>query len=182
MAQGSRRKRVLVPVVLVLALGATLFLLVFKRNDSPQFPDKHESNSETATASDEKLIELKVIDPELDGYGTTSSSPQRDVEIIGEVLDGFWTLMKNPDLLPLGSNREITRFLTGENVEKIAFIPPSLPQINDSGELTDRWGTPIFFHPESVTDIGIRSAGEDREMFTNDDLVFAPNPENSLPF
>ena len=43
--------------------------------------------------------------------------------------------------------------------------------VNEKGELVDPWGTPYFFHQLSAMEMEIRSAGPDRIMWTEDDLV-----------
>ena len=75
---------------------------------------------------------------------------------------------------PVGSNAEITAVLTGKNKLRYAAIPPGHPAINAAGELCDRWGTPFFFHAESGTRMGIRSAGPDKKMWTDDDVALTP--------
>lgn len=73
---------------------------------------------------------------------------------------------------PVGTNREITRALNGDNPGHAVFLKPEDGlRINDSGELVDNWGTPFFFHQLSGTDMEIHSAGPDRKMWTPDDLV-----------
>jgi hypothetical protein len=37
--------------------------------------------------------------------------------------------------------------------------------------MIDRWGTPYFFHQISATSMEIHSAGPDRKMGTEDDIV-----------
>ena len=54
------------------------------------------------------------------------------------------------------------------------LLPPDHPAINPNGELCDRWGTPFFFHAESAKKMEIRSAGPDKKMWNDDDVVFAP--------
>ena len=44
-------------------------------------------------------------------------------------------------------------------------------RINSQGELIDPWGTPYFFHQLSGTEMEIHSAGPDKVMWTQDDLV-----------
>lgn len=74
--------------------------------------------------------------------------------------------------LPSGeSNAHIVNALTGNNPFRLALIERSHPAINPRGELTDRWGTPFFFHLVSREAIEIRSAGPDRDMWTDDDLL-----------
>jgi hypothetical protein len=75
---------------------------------------------------------------------------------------------------PVGLNSEITAALTGQNSLRLALIPPDHSAINREGELTDRWGTPFFFHAESATRMTITSAGPDKKLHTPDDESFAP--------
>ena len=73
---------------------------------------------------------------------------------------------------PVGNNSEITAALAGQNPRGINFIQAeSRMRINGNGELVDPWGTPYFFHQLSGTDMEIHSAGPDRIMWTEDDLV-----------
>jgi len=73
---------------------------------------------------------------------------------------------------PVGTNPEITAALMGQNPKHINFVTPeSGLRVNDKGEMVDAWGTPFFFHQLSGKEMEIRSAGEDRKMWTFDDLV-----------
>jgi hypothetical protein len=73
---------------------------------------------------------------------------------------------------PVGTNLEITRALQGNNPKQINFLKPDDGnRVNANGELVDAWGTPYFFHQLSATDMEIRSAGPDRKMWSDDDLV-----------
>jgi hypothetical protein len=73
---------------------------------------------------------------------------------------------------PVGLNPEITAALNGGNTNQARFInEESGLRINGKGELVDYWGTPFFFHQLSGTEMEIRSAGPDRQMWTADDLV-----------
>ena len=73
---------------------------------------------------------------------------------------------------PVGTNPEITAALMGKNSKHINFVTPeSGLQVNENGEMVDAWGTPFFFHQISGKEMEIRSAGEDRKMWTFDDLV-----------
>lgn len=68
-------------------------------------------------------------------------------------------------------NRQIVNALAGNNPKGLAILPRDHPAINAEGELVDRWQTPFFFHIISRENVEVRSAGEDREMYTADDLV-----------
>ncbi len=73
---------------------------------------------------------------------------------------------------PVGNNAEITAQLNGKNPRHISFINADTGmRLNGNGELVDPWGTPYFFHQLSGTDMEIRSAGPDKTMWTDDDVV-----------
>lgn len=71
---------------------------------------------------------------------------------------------------PVGTNAEITRSLNRGNPKQASLLPDG-DRMNGHGELIDRWGTPYFFHQISKTYMEIRSAGPDKVMWTNDDVV-----------
>ena len=73
---------------------------------------------------------------------------------------------------PVGNNAEITKALNGGNPKQISFLRPDAGYtVSANGELLDSWGTPYFFHQLSAKETEIRSAGPDRKMWTEDDLV-----------
>ena len=70
---------------------------------------------------------------------------------------------------PVGTNAEITSQLLGQNLKQVRLTLPPGNAVNAAGELTDRWGTPFFFHQLSKAQMEVRSAGPDRRMWTADD-------------
>lgn len=78
-----------------------------------------------------------------------------------------------------GSNIEITNALLGDNPRKIALLSANSSRINKDGELVDSYGTPYDFHFISTKRLIIRSAGEDLELYTDDDITSAREDELS---
>ena len=72
---------------------------------------------------------------------------------------------------PVGTNAEIMKAIMGGNPKGAQLGPPDGQTLNADGELIDRWGTPYFFHQLSKDLMEIQSAGPDRRMGTQDDLV-----------
>ncbi len=72
---------------------------------------------------------------------------------------------------PVGTNSEIMAAVMGANPKQAKLGPPEGMQLNEKGELIDRWGTPYFFHQLSRDHMEIRSAGADKVMWTDDDAV-----------
>jgi hypothetical protein len=108
-----------------------------------------------------------------DNLNAPAGSIRADLQIMAEVIEAFRTNFSR-DGNPVGDNAEITAALTGQNKLHLVLISRHHPAINARGELCDRWGTPFFFHAESGTRMGIRSAGPDKKMWTSDDVVLEP--------
>ena len=72
---------------------------------------------------------------------------------------------------PVGTNAEIMRAVMGGNPKGAQLGPPEGQDLNERGELVDRWGSPVFFHQLSATHMEIHSAGPDRVLGTDDDIV-----------
>jgi hypothetical protein len=72
---------------------------------------------------------------------------------------------------PSGTNAEITAALLGGNLKQIRFPVPEGSSVNSRGELCDFWGRPYFFHQLSGTEMEIRSAGPDLNLWTPDDVI-----------
>ena len=72
---------------------------------------------------------------------------------------------------PVGTNAEIMRAVMGDNQKKANIGTPEGMSLNGNGELVDPWGTPFFFHQISGDHMEIRSAGQDRIMWTSDDII-----------
>jgi hypothetical protein len=90
-----------------------------------------------------------------------------DLDGVSRSLRDFRTLMAQN---PVGTNAEITQALRGGN-PKGAQLAPDGVRLNGDGEMVDRWGTPYFFHQLSATSMEIHSAGPDKQMGTDDDIV-----------
>ncbi len=112
------------------------------------------------------------------GYGTAASDPQRDLEMVKDAVDAFVRSIKIPGALPTGSNRELVAALAGKNAHRIRFIDPASHFINADGDLLDRWQVPLFFHFVEANDVGVRSAGPDRVLWTADDVMMGEHAES----
>jgi hypothetical protein len=111
--------------------------------------------------------------PLADELNSPRTTIQRDMQILNGVLLAWQTNFHGQGN-PVGENADITAALTGKNPLNFQFIRRDHPAINARGELCDRWGTPFFFHALSGTRMELRSAGPDRQMYTDDDVVFTP--------
>ncbi len=68
-------------------------------------------------------------------------------------------------------NPQMLRALMGANPERLPIFPREHPRLNSEGALLDAWGTPFHFHLLSSQHLEIISAGPDRDLFTEDDIV-----------
>lgn len=93
---------------------------------------------------------------------------QSDSENVGLMLRDFRGVEGEN---PTGSNAEIMKAIMGGNKKGARLGPPTGMALNEGGELVDRWGTAYFFHQLSGTEMEVRSAGPDRKLYTNDDIV-----------
>ena len=114
---------------------------------------------------------LKPIVPYL--LGSAAAPPAMSPEIVlGKMRIAIHQYQSMFGVNPVGENSEITEALNGGNPKQARFISEeSGLRINGRGELVDSWGTPFFFHQLSGTEMEIRSAGPDRKMWTQDDLI-----------
>jgi hypothetical protein len=111
---------------------------------------------------------------------TTAPAPEApaaaevNVELITADLDKLSLSMRDYRTLmsqnPVGTNEEIAAALNGGN-PKGARLAPEDSTVNGEGKLVDRWGTPYFFHQMSATSMEIHSAGPDKKMGTEDDII-----------
>jgi hypothetical protein len=91
-----------------------------------------------------------------------------DLNKVDHMLKDYRNLMGEN---PVGTNAEIMKAIMGANPKGARLGPPDGMSVNGSGELVDHWGTPIFFHQLSGTQMELRSAGPDGKMWTGDDVI-----------
>lgn len=104
-------------------------------------------------------------------YRSAGTSAAEDLAQVAELLDAVGLMVKDLDRFPLPDNAAFTAFLQGRNPHRMAWIRPGHPAVSAQGELLDRWDSPLFFHRESSRRTGLRSAGPDRTLWTDDDVV-----------
>ncbi|MDB6139411.1 MAG: hypothetical protein JWO94_2483 [Verrucomicrobiaceae bacterium] len=118
------------------------------------------------------------IDPGIqqlaDELASREQTPSRDLEIVNEFVTLYSRAFQGN---PIGLNEDITAVLTGHNPRKGVLFPPNNPMIVN-GQIVDHWGTPYWFHPYTSTQMEIRSAGPDKNLFTADDIVINPGPDS----
>jgi len=157
--------------LLIIVGLAALGLLVFQNSKEVAHPSP-ETAPKTPALAVLPEVEKIPISPFFDQYGSDQQEPEKDLENVATAIEHLWLLLKNKDAISVMSNRSITAALLGDNQQSLRLLARTHPALNAKAELTDRWRTPLHFHPETLTKIEIRSAGPDRELFTEDDLTY----------
>jgi hypothetical protein len=110
-----------------------------------------------------------------------SGTGQRDLEVLQTLLRQYFRRLRQRQGLPIGDDIDLARALSGQNPMRVALIPQNHPAISADGHLRDRWGSPYFIHPKGHSVFEIRSAGPDRKLFTDDDIVADPMQSDAEP-
>lgn len=165
------RKLILLLAALLLIVGGLYLGGVFDSatKKSQQSIEAVKKGASKADSQPELSVTVLPIAEELTSeLHAKSGDGREDLEILQHLLDSYrQTIGKNPEG---GENMLIVESLQGGNSRRISFLPVQSPFLNSKGEMIDRWGTPYFFHPISGEKMEIKSAGPDRELWTDDDL------------
>lgn len=163
--------------LLVALLGALLFWLTWEPGPSAEgLPLSPASAPAPATASS-TLEPLPpgppppAVAPPAEPVGL---SPQ-EIQAVRDAIDNLEFVFRDYATSlggnPVGTNAEITAALRGDNLKQLRLDLPAGSTVSPDGELCDPWGTPWFFHQLSRLKMEIRSAGKDRQLYTEDDFV-----------
>ncbi len=117
--------------------------------------------------------------PLADGLNAPAATARDDLRTVLNILTRY---RESFGAFPaFADNPQLVNAIAGANPQRLGLLPRDHPAVNAAtGELLDRWGTPYFFHALSRQQIELRSAGPDRRLHTEDDLVLAsapPSPE-----
>ena len=104
--------------------------------------------------------------------GTDPASLHKEPAVVFELLNA-WRRVEGR-YPATEDNASLVRQLTARQGNRPPLLSPQHPRINAEGALTDGWGTPYFFHHISANYMEVRSAGPDRVLYTDDDLIVPP--------
>ncbi len=176
--------------ILVLLLAGALYWFNTEKDPTSSSPEPDEtqkvedqapvSNSSEGLSKNNEAIKDDFSGQFMTKYGAETERPRNDIEEVADMLRSFVSLVKTPDTLPLGENRELTAALMGNNPYRTRLLSPESQWLNEKRELVDRWGTALYFHGIDANRVGIRSAGLDKKMWTPDDLTSGEDA-NPLP-
>lgn len=158
--------------LLLLWLAATFLRAPSPAKRRPAAPPAPQTFSE-----DRKNEPLPPLpgDTLLEAYASEGSTPIEDLRKINRLLAGYFSVIKDQTRYPIGGNADLAACLLGENANRMPFLRPDHPSLNPDRLLIDRWGTPLSIHPEAARELTLRSAGPDKTMFTDDDLILLPS-------
>ena len=103
-------------------------------------------------------------------YASSNLPPENDLTLMARLMENSLLLLKSAGNRPLSANADWADLLRGRNAAREEFLPARHHALNASGQLVDRWGTPLFFHALGGGRYEIRSAGADKRLWTDDDL------------
>ncbi len=98
---------------------------------------------------------------------TTSTSAE--LQIIAKSIEAY---AKTNGVLPEGDNRQIFQALAGSNATKTVFLVAI--RTNANGEVLDSWQTPFQIEKLGTNSFSIRSAGKNKVLGDEDDIVSEP--------
>jgi len=98
-------------------------------------------------------------------------SGEEDVQTLHGLVVQYLQVIQRRQGPPIGDDMDLAKVLKGKNPIKRAVVDPAHSAFSREGRILDRWGTPYHVHALSSTAYRIRSAGPDRTLFTEDDLV-----------
>jgi hypothetical protein len=160
-------------LVLALALLGVVLALIF-RPDSPAGSKPSVPTGESLPPSPvpgSGRLETPPGDDLLAAYASEAGSGEEDLRRLGQVLGNFRLLHKGLDARHLATNAELAAALRGELPGTRPMVSAEAPVFDDEGRLVDRWGSPLIVHPVGAERLELRSAGPDRQAWTDDDLV-----------
>jgi hypothetical protein len=119
-----------------------------------------------ASSQPTRLLGEKI----LSGYADTNRPPENDLTLMSHLMENFTLLLKSAANRPLSANEDWAAALRGQNAAHERFLPDQHIAFNESGQIVDRWGTPLFFHSLGGGRYQLHSAGPDKELWTKDDI------------
>jgi len=165
-------KRVAVLAVLAVAL-VLLIPTIWKPNKKTLGEDNKITDAvvmEVATSTPPGATNILIGETILRGYADTNLPPENDLTLMLRLMENSLLLLKAAANRPLSANEDWADMLRGRNGASEQFLPVTHVALNSSGQLVDRWGTPLFFHSLGSGRYELRSAGPDKKLWTTDDL------------
>jgi hypothetical protein len=107
----------------------------------------------------------------LGGYGNPAQPAKDDLILMARAISSFLIIDKQATGRPLSANEEWSAALRGKRPGTEPWFSETSPALDSQRRLIDRWQTPLHFHALGHKQWEIRSAGPDRKLWTEDDLM-----------
>jgi len=107
----------------------------------------------------------------LGDYGKPELPAKNDLVLMARAISNFLLIDKQAVDRPLSANEEWSAALRGKRPGTEPWFSETSPALDSQQRLIDRWQTPLFFHALGNHQWEIRSAGRDRKLWTEDDLL-----------
>ena len=181
-------KRAAWMILIVVTLALTWVLMwppINRPSSSPPPPEVTEPSSLSPSLVNAPSTHPPPLRPHTqslalaDQLNASGVDPAQDVITLHRIITQYQRALRHRQGSPIGDDIDLARALNGRNPMRQVFIPATHPALSRDGHILDRWGTPYFLHPRGNGAIEVRSAGPDRKLFTEDDLV--ANPPSARP-
>ncbi len=167
-------------LVIAIAVFGLLALLVWQQQPGRNSPNgKTITESETSPATKPVLAPAAKVDPRKQLQDSAFNdllveglSPQRQTDIIGNLLIDYWITQRS---LPTGTQQEIYEALAGKNRREVVYAPREHPVFTDKGFQAKGDDSSIVLHVRSSREgtFDLIHTGPDLLLFTEDDQVRA---------
>ena len=138
--------------------------------------------SEPFVAKPSQMKPAAVLSREMNPYAATINAPEgniaEDVEALHALLTQYLLILKDRPGPPIGNDVDLAKILKGQNTLHRALLPTDHPSFGPNGRLIDRWGTPYHIHARGHSSFDVRSAGPDKHLFSEDDIVWPQRAES----
>ena len=122
-----------------------------------------------------------LSDTMLAGYAGKTTSATEDLEMIARYIDSVFLLVKDRDTADYSTNKDLVHFLHGSNSHRLPFLAKNAKALSGTGQIVDRWDSPLILHPISRKLLELRSAGPDKIPHTDDDLLWPDREKPPAP-
>lgn len=115
--------------------------------------------------------------PDIAAYAGAGGTDIEDMQLLARCAAAFLTIHKQAIDRPLSANGEWSAALRGQRPGTTRWFEDTAPLFSADGAIIDRHGTPVHFHALGRKSWEFRSAGPDKNLFTDDDAVSAVGQE-----
>ena len=117
----------------------------------------------------------------LEYYAAAGGSGKSDLRLLHGFVSNALLLSKQADPRHYATNEDLALLLLGEKGNQEQLLSASHPALSASGQIVDRWNSPVIVHVPRAGVIDLRSAGPDRTPYTPDDIEWPIRTASPAP-